>query len=75
VAVIDGDGRVETRKVKLGTQMDHLFAVDSGLKAGELVIVEGQQNALPGAKVNARTAPTPRSAPLTSAETAHDLGP
>lgn len=75
VSVIDGEGRVQTRKIKLGTQMEHEFAVDSGLKPGELVIVEGQQNALPGTKVNARTAPPQRSAPLTSAEAAHDLGP
>ncbi|HEX4456633.1 MAG TPA: efflux RND transporter periplasmic adaptor subunit [Polyangia bacterium] len=69
VSIIDSDGRVQTRKVKLGGQLEHTFVVESGLVAGERVITEGQQNVMPGAKVNARSAAAPKpSSPLSSAE-------
>ena len=69
VSIIDSDGRVQTRKVKLGGQLEHSFVVESGLVAGERVITEGLQNILPGAKVNVRSASAPKpSSPLSSAE-------
>jgi membrane fusion protein (multidrug efflux system) len=59
VGVIATDGRVQIRSVKLGWQTDHAYVVDSGLAAGERVIVEGLQNVQPGAKVNAQEEPPP----------------
>lgn len=53
VAVIDDEQRVQMRPVKLGTTTDHEYVVESGLRVGERVIVEGQQNVLPGSKVKA----------------------
>jgi membrane fusion protein (multidrug efflux system) len=57
VGVIATDGRVQIRSVKLGWQTDHSYVVESGLSAGERVIVEGMQNAQPGAKVSAQEEP------------------
>jgi membrane fusion protein (multidrug efflux system) len=57
VGVIATDGRVQIRSVKLGWQTDHSYVVESGLVAGERVIVEGLQNVQPGAKVNAQEEP------------------
>jgi membrane fusion protein (multidrug efflux system) len=51
VAVVDTTNHVEVRVVKLGRLMDHEYQVLDGLKAGERVIVEGQQNAQPGSEV------------------------
>jgi membrane fusion protein (multidrug efflux system) len=52
VAVVDQEQRVQLRAIKVGNVTDHGYVVESGLRAGERVIVEGQQNILPGAKVN-----------------------
>src|SRR5262249_4207446 len=48
VAVIDQQQRVQTRAIKVGGQIAHEYVVESGLGPGERVIVEGQQNAMPG---------------------------
>ncbi|HZS42400.1 MAG TPA: efflux RND transporter periplasmic adaptor subunit [Polyangia bacterium] len=53
VAVVDEQQRVQLRTVKVGAPTDHAYVVESGLRPGERVIVEGQQNILPGAKVSA----------------------
>jgi membrane fusion protein (multidrug efflux system) len=52
VAVVDAQNRVQLRTIKVGAPRDHQYLVESGLKPGERVIVEGQQNILPGSKVN-----------------------
>ena len=52
VTVIDSQQRAQIRRIDVGLLVDHLYAVDKGLRPGELVVVEGQQNILPGAKVN-----------------------
>jgi membrane fusion protein, multidrug efflux system len=51
VAVLDDQERVQIRQVTLGQMLDHEYVVDSGIRPGERVIVEGQQNLLPGTKV------------------------
>jgi membrane fusion protein (multidrug efflux system) len=63
VGVISADGRAQIRSVKLGWQFDHAYVVESGLSAGERVIVEGLQNVQPGAKVTAQEEPTPAATP------------
>jgi membrane fusion protein (multidrug efflux system) len=48
VAVLDANNRVDVRSVTLGRVMDHSYLVVDGLRAGERVIVEGQQSVQPG---------------------------
>jgi membrane fusion protein (multidrug efflux system) len=65
VYVVDGDNRVQLRKVKLGAVRGTGYAVESGLTDGELVIVSGLQKVKPGIVVKRRrrsAAPTPRPA-------------
>ena len=52
VFVVGNDKKVESRTVTLGPLMDGLRVVRSGLKAGELVVVNGLQRVRPGADVN-----------------------
>lgn len=51
VFVVDGDGVVTMRSVELGPQVGRLRLVDSGLKAGEQVAIEGLLNLKDGATV------------------------
>jgi membrane fusion protein (multidrug efflux system) len=51
VAIIDDQQRVQVRTVKLGQRIDHAYVVGEGLSVGERAVVEGLQNAIPGAKV------------------------
>jgi membrane fusion protein (multidrug efflux system) len=62
VSVVGPDQRVQLRTIKVGAPIDHAYVVESGLRAGERVIVEGHQNILPGAKVNVVQA-TPETVP------------
>ena len=51
VYVVDAKNRVERRKIALGMKNGAYQVVESGLKAGELVITEGLQKAVPGDEV------------------------
>ena len=53
--VVKPDATVEQRMVKAGERVGNLWIIDSGLKPGEKVIVEGIQKVKPGVKVNAKT--------------------
>lgn len=55
VYVVDGNGTVEVRNVTLGPQTGHDIIIESGIAAGDTVIVEGLQKVRPGMTV--RTAP------------------
>jgi membrane fusion protein, multidrug efflux system len=55
VMVVKPDATVEQRMVKAGERVDNLWIIDSGLKPGEKVIVEGLQKVRPGVQVNAKT--------------------
>jgi len=69
VMVVKADATVEQRMVKAGERVGNLWVIDSGLKAGEKVIVEGLQKVKPGVQVSAKTvkleeqASPPASAP------------
>jgi membrane fusion protein (multidrug efflux system) len=52
VTIIDDQQRAQIRRINVGSLVEHVYAVDNGLRPGELVVVEGQQNIIPGAKVN-----------------------
>jgi membrane fusion protein, multidrug efflux system len=51
------DGKAVVRRVKLGEEVGANISVDSGLKAGEQVIVEGIQGVKPGGQVLASPMP------------------
>ena len=51
VAVVGGDDTIEVRMVKVADRIGTLWVIDSGLKSGERVVVEGVQKVRPGVKV------------------------
>ena len=51
------DNTVEYRAVTLGRMVDGLRAVQSGLRAGEQVVINGLMRVRPGMKVAAKSAP------------------
>jgi membrane fusion protein (multidrug efflux system) len=55
VAVVGGDESIEMRMVKPAERIGTLWVIDSGLKAGERIVVEGLQKVRPGMKVKAET--------------------
>lgn len=57
--VVDAHGKVEQRKVVVSRAIGNRWLVESGLKAGDRLIVEGLQKIAPGAQVDASEAPAP----------------
>ena len=57
VYVVNDKNVVEQRPVKKGAERDGLVTIESGLKAGDKVIVQGQQKVRPGMTVNPSPAP------------------
>jgi RND family efflux transporter MFP subunit len=55
VMVVKPDATVDQRMVKAGERVGNLWIIDSGLKPGEKVIVEGLQKVRPGVQVSAKT--------------------
>ncbi|MDE2413069.1 MAG: efflux RND transporter periplasmic adaptor subunit, partial [Sphingomonadales bacterium] len=51
VLVIGKDNKIEQRQVQAGPHVGDAWVILSGLKAGERVVVEGVQKAMPGAEV------------------------
>ena len=73
VMVVKPDATVEQRMVKAGDRVGNLWVIDSGLKPGEKVIVEGLQKVKPGVQVSAKTvkpeeatSPAPNAPPTES---------
>jgi membrane fusion protein (multidrug efflux system) len=66
--VVDGEGKVAPRPVKLGGMAGGDWIVAEGLKGGEQVIVNGLQKARPGATVK----PVPFGSPAAAAAPAGD---
>ena len=54
VMVVKPDATVEQRMVKAGERVGNAWIIDSGLKPGEKVIVEGIQKVKPGVQVSAK---------------------
>jgi membrane fusion protein (multidrug efflux system) len=61
--VVNDKNVAEQRRVKIGTARDGLVAIDDGLKAGEKVIVQGQQRVRQGMTVAPSAAPAQPSQP------------
>jgi membrane fusion protein, multidrug efflux system len=51
VAIVGQDDRVAIRPIKVGEHMGTMWVIQDGLKAGERVVVEGQQALRPGMRV------------------------
>lgn len=64
VAVVKADDTVEVRPVKVADRVGDLVIIESGLKAGERVIVEGIQKVKAGLKVKAEAVPLDELASL-----------
>jgi len=57
IAVVKADDTVELRPIKPAERIGGLVVVESGVKPGERVVVEGLQRLRPGIKVKAQTVP------------------
>jgi membrane fusion protein (multidrug efflux system) len=63
--VSDGD-KVEQRRVRLGAAREGMIAVEEGIKAGERVVVQGQQRVSAGMVVAPQLAPSLTPAPASA---------
>ena len=61
VAVVGNDNKVSVRPVKVGERVDTMWVLESGVKPGEAVVVEGIQKVRDGATVKIRQNTTPAS--------------
>ena len=52
VLVVNEENQADIRQIKTGRRIDAMWAVKSGLKAGEKIVVEGLQKVRAGAKVS-----------------------
>jgi len=57
VLVVGGDNKAQYREVRIGRLVDGLRVVESGLKPGEVIVVNGLQRVRPGAPVTPETVP------------------
>ncbi len=57
VFVVGADKTAQFREVQLGALVDGMRVITGGLKAGELVVVNGLQRVRPGAPLNAQVLP------------------
>jgi membrane fusion protein, multidrug efflux system len=73
VMVVDKEGKVAPRPVKVGMQQGNDWVIESGLQSGEQVVVEGFQKIRPGSPVKAVPwqpggAPAAAAAPASAAK-------
>lgn len=61
VVVVDAKNQTAYREVKLGTQQDGLQIINSGLQAGDRVVVNGLQRIRPGDPVTPHLVPMPNA--------------
>ena len=74
VFVVRPDRTVEMRKVTVGRTQGDEAVISAGLKAGEIVVTDGQVRLVPDAKVEVATADSkPNAAPATPAPAASPL--
>jgi multidrug efflux system membrane fusion protein len=59
VYVVKQDQTVEPRPVTIGQTVNGKAMVESGVKAGETVVTDGQSRLYPGAKISTATSPVP----------------
>lgn len=61
VVVVDAKNQTAYREVKLGTQQDGLQIINSGLQAGDRIVVNGLQRIRPGDPVTPHLVPMPNT--------------
>jgi hypothetical protein len=59
VWIVDAAGTAQQRDVKMGQQQGSDWVVEEGLKAGDVVVVDGTQKLKTGARVQAQPLATP----------------
>ena len=57
VLVVGADNKAQYREVRIGRLVDGLRVIESGLKPGEIIVVNGLQRVRPGAPVTPQTVP------------------
>jgi len=67
VLLLGADNKIEYRKVKLGRVVDGLRIVREGLKAGDVIVVNGAQRVHPGVTVTPQQVPMGGGAPAPGA--------
>jgi membrane fusion protein (multidrug efflux system) len=67
VVVVNGEGKAEARKTKVGPRIGSLWIIEDGVKAGEKVIVEGAARARDGLVVKATLVAGEPAAPADAA--------
>lgn len=75
VLVVDENNHTGYREVRLGARQDGLRVVDSGLSAGERIVVNGLQRTRPGDTVSPKTVPMNREALVRGSVPADDAPP
>ncbi len=70
VAVVGADNKVTLRTVQAGERIGNLWLIDSGLNAGEKVVVEGLQKVRDGVTVNPTVVPIQEESTSPTASTA-----
>jgi multidrug efflux system membrane fusion protein len=63
VLVIDAESKAVYREVRIGPLVNGLRVIESGLKPGEVIVVNGLQRVRPGAPVTPQTVPMEAQAP------------
>ena len=61
VLVVNNENKAEYREVKIGRIVDGLRVIESGLKPGEVIVINGLQRVRPGAPI------TPEKVPMEAA--------
>ncbi len=74
VWTVDAEGKAQQRDVQMGPRIGNGWQVQQGLKAGDVVIVDGVQRLKPGTPVNATPLPAPPP-PAAAAPTAPPAAP
>ncbi len=69
VGVLKPDSTVEIRPVKAGARVGSDWVIDTGLVAGDVIVIEGMQKVRPGAKVKATPAPAAPAAAAATSDT------
>lgn len=66
--VVTSAGTVEMRALQLGEISEGLAVIESGIKDGESVVIEGQYRLQPGSRVDVKVAAADRAAPTVKPE-------
>jgi membrane fusion protein (multidrug efflux system) len=69
VVVVDKEGKAEIRPVEVGSWYGDAWFIESGLRTGDVVVVDGMVRLAPGVPVKATQAPPRAAAPIPVSET------